>query len=338
MLEVLVGEVPAGLLPAGERAERPTHLATSAEDRGACLRQCRPDLVERARDHVGPVELEDPPGACSQLSESILEREDGLLPPGKSNLLHELPREALVREEIRQGVGLGGARETPDELTVLRGRGHGAAVQRVQSLDEGALDPLVHWTPEHPPGVIGARDHGPARRRHLGEARQHGPDPFPVQRRHDGGGDLEGRDLRAVGELAGVRGVHRHRRGVLRVQRVAVVDELLVSGLQSPPVGREPFFVEGRLEVEGGADLGLHRGRSKTHVVQVQHEIGDPGGGETLAHHLEGGLLLRDEEDPLPLDHGLHDEVRDGLRLAGAGRPFDDDGPSGDGLGDDLGL
>jgi len=82
--------------------------------------------------------------------------------------------------------------------------------------------------------------------------------------------------------------------------------------------GGPPGQVEGRAEVTGdplpvpGAFVNVQH-----HVTQV-HAL-EPG-----QHGVDGGAFLRHEQDLPAACHQRGDQVGDGLALAGAGRPVDD--------------
>ncbi len=59
--------------------------------------------------------------------------------------------------------------------------------------------------------------------------------------------------------------------------------------------------------------------------VKIKHQIPQPCLVQPLQHRVDGGALLGDEQHLASQDHQRRDEVRDGLALAGAGRPAHDE-------------
>ena len=93
-----------------------------------------------------------------------------------------------------------------------------------------------------------------------------------------------------------------------------------------------------RLQLRGVEDPAAHERGFLLAVVEVEHEGAEPLCRYPAVDDVEGRLLLGDEHDFPALGEQAHDEVRDGLRLARARRPLDDQGVAGEGAGDDAHL
>ena len=93
-----------------------------------------------------------------------------------------------------------------------------------------------------------------------------------------------------------------------------------------------------RLQLRGVEDPAAHERGFLLAVVEVEHEGAEPLCRYPAVDDVEGRLLLGDEHDFPALGEQAHDEVRDGLRLARARRPLDDQGVAGESAGDDAHL
>ena len=98
-------------------------------------------------------------------------------------------------------------------------------------------------------------------------------------------------------------------------------------------------FVVGVGELgEGGAQPLAHHGRAGVLVVQVQCIGQQTDVGESAAHDIERGTLLGDEEHRAAMGELVGEDVRDGLRLAGAGWTLQHEGAPGARGRDGFGL
>ena len=126
--------------------------------------------------------------------------------------------------------------------------------------------------------------------------------------------------------------------------RAAAVKGLPVAGeptavaVGDTGLRREADPVGMGLHVHCPQDLSAHGVGGLTAAVEVEDEIADAGLPEPPGDDVEGGPLLCDEQDAAPLRDRTDDDVGDRLRLARAGRPFDDKGPPRQGPGDNLRL
>ena len=76
---------------------------------------------------------------------------------------------------------------------------------------------------------------------------------------------------------------------------------------------------------EGCAQLIQHGALRLLLAVQFEAGGAEPHRAEPALHHLQRRELLGHEQHAAAIQHGLGDDVHDGLRLAGAGRPLDHD-------------
>ena len=138
----------------------------------------------------------------------------------------------------------------------------------------------------------------------------------------DGRGELL---VRTVREQIGERAVGREAAGMRLVQGADVGVELAARGaqlreLRVPRLGRRRARVGERL-----GELAQHVRLARLVGVQLQAERREADLAQAALHHFEGGALLGDEEDRAPRGHARSDQVRDRLRLAGAGRTVQDE-------------
>ncbi len=136
------------------------------------------------------------------------------------------------------------------------------------------------------------------------------------------------RSRRVQGQTRRVRFVHALR--IARQRAATGLRRLTLCG-QRGPIGPGSG-------VERRPELLAHGIRPRTLVMQVEREGAEPDGIQSVFHDLQRRTLLRHEEHALPGCQRPSQQVRDGLRFAGARGALEHEGTTLDGLDDRLEL
>lgn len=125
--------------------------------------------------------------------------------------------------------------------------------------------------------------------------------------------------------------------GGAAIQRTMSGGELLVQfaelGIHRLQVARWIRFRTGLGQIlEMLAQLPIERGAIPRRVMDDATEMAEAERVEPVFHHIDGGAFIADEEHPFAAGEMIADDIGDGLALAGARGPMDDEGIRGAGV------
>ena len=279
-------QIDRGDLPGCECRHRPACLATLEEQRAARGGELGPDVVERSTEHLGPVELECGLGQRPEVVQRGEDAAHGGLPPRVGDLLHHLPGGPRLGQELSEEREVLGPLRTAEHLRewTLDGCDPGDEVP-------GPVRGAVHLVArdaasEGAPRVVRSEIDSAGRGADVMEPELELVESVPVDGAEELHGDGQHGDGVREGELLRPRRVVGHPGGVPLMERAAVVDELAADALQYLALHPESGLVPLGPEFEGAPERVLDGLGALSVVVQVQHDVPDPGRVEPAPDHL----------------------------------------------------